>query len=34
MKAGKPNSEPPETDDARSSRALREEVERLRAQVA
>ena len=34
MKAQHPNPEPPDTDGARSHRALREEVERLRAEVA
>jgi len=34
MKAEKPNPEPPHTDSADSHRALREEVERLRAEVA
>lgn len=34
MKADKPNPEPPNTDSASSNRALREEVERLRAEVA
>jgi transposase len=34
MKADKPNSELPDTDSASSTRALREEVERLRAEVA
>lgn len=34
MKPGKPNSEPPDPDSARSNRALREEVEQLRAEVA
>jgi transposase len=34
MKADKPNPEPPDTDDTSSNRALREEVERLRAVVA
>ena len=34
MKADKPNPEPPDTDGASSNRALREEVERLRAEVA
>lgn len=34
MKAGKQNSELPDTDSASSNRALREEVERLRAEVA
>jgi transposase len=34
MKADKPNPEPPDTDGTSSNRALREEVERLRAEVA
>jgi transposase len=34
MKTEKPNPEPPDTDGASSHRALREEVERLRAEVA
>lgn len=34
MKADKPNPEPPDTDDTSSNRALREEVERLRPEVA
>jgi transposase len=34
MKADKPNSEVPDTDSANSNRELREEVERLRAEVA
>ena len=34
MKAEKPNPEPHDTDSAGSQRALREEIERLRAEVA
>jgi transposase len=34
MKTEKPNPEPTDTDGASSHRALREEVERLRAEVA
>ena len=34
MKTEKPNPEPPEADCASSHRALREEIERLRAEVA
>jgi transposase len=34
MKADKPNPETPDTDSASSNRALREEVERLRAEAA
>lgn len=34
LKPGKPSSEPPDPDSARSNRALREELERLRAEVA
>jgi len=34
MKPGQPNSEPPDPDSARSKRALREEVERPRAEAA
>ena len=34
MKAPDPNPDPPDTDSASSHRALREEIERLRAEVA
>jgi transposase len=34
MKADKPNPEPCDTDGTSSNRALREEVERLRVEVA
>ncbi len=34
MKAQEPNPEPPDTESASSHRALREEIERLRAEVA
>ncbi len=34
VKADKPNPEPPDTDGASSHRVLREEIERLRAEVA